>query len=407
MSYMSSVEVTKYPYSFFDDVRFTQQGLESVVFPERVSRAIVRITKQVCDPEYIKTPVFRRRQGGGGGNGGGGRHRNERTTRSGNSKVRGVSQGYRSNSNNSGNKFSPTAKSGGTSNGFRSSGQSNNSPKQCAWTGRNFRNEQNSFGGNKASPSTTTSNSWNRNTRPVTDNKVVSSSGITFETTKMVKKRGVENSMNKIRSMLNRMTADNYIEMEDEIIDLIDMVRDDLSDDDMKFLCDNIMQTATSSITFVHVYAKLFSKLLTTYVSFRNVFDTTLHEYTGIMDNVRITGDDDDYNTLCDVNKERDMRLVKMTFLKHLRIQSVVNDSLVEDVTESLKTKFEESVKTKEGIPVCEEISDIIMALYGDEQGKIDMNEDVAKWIKEKADMSPKDAIGITYKAIFTFSDLL
>lgn len=400
MSYMSSVEVAKYPYSFFDDVRFTQQGLEGVVFPERVSRAIARITKQVCDPEYIKTPVFRRRQG---------RQRNDRTGgRGGNNKGRSDTQGYKSTSHsNTVNKFSPSSEAGGSKCGFRRGGNGSALPTQNSWTGRSFKNENKKFGGNKSNSPHTKSKSWTRNVHQGGENKVVSNSGIAFETTKMVKKRGVENSMNKIRSMLNRMTADNYLEMEDEIIDLIDMVRDDLSDEDMKFLCDNIMHTATSSITFVHVYAKLFSKLLSSYVSFRKMFDTTLHEYTGIMDNIRISTDEDDYDTLCDVNKERDMRLVKMTFLKHLRIQGVVDDALVCNVTETLKDTFEKSVQSKEGISICEEISDIIMALYGDEQGKIDMESSVRDWVNAKANMSPKDAEGITYKAIFTFSDLL
>lgn len=134
-----------------------------------------------------------------------------------------------------------------------------------------------------------------------------------FKITKMVKKEGIDASVDVIRKYLNKMSTNTYEKLKDNIVSEISKICEinninkldthKISCSDLIKIGNSIFTIASSSKFYSKMYAKLYSDLISEFNFMNYIFIENLNEFSKIFHDITYY-DPKDYDNYCKNNKK-------------------------------------------------------------------------------------------------------
>lgn len=238
---------------------------------------------------------------------------------------------------------------------------------------------------------------------------------IEFKKTELKKNEdGIEVELDKLRSMLNKLTKKNYNDISSKVINSIQFI--------VKFEAKDIQKTLETIGNFIfeigssnkflsQIYAKLYGDLIESFPFMKEMCNKNYSGYVNIFHNIEMVNDESDYEKFCQCNKNVEKRRSLCSFLVHLINYNVLDVEkiieLIEHLINDIKSKLIE-VQHKNNIEEMVEIISILLINgYETLQRKGKSYEKIYDYIEELSEASTKDYPGISNKIIFKCIDII
>lgn len=229
-----------------------------------------------------------------------------------------------------------------------------------------------------------------------------------FQPTKLESKVGVAAKIDGVRSLLNKMTDKNYIDIRNKVIEIIDTI----DNEDMSLVSITIFEIASTNRFFSKIYADLYSDLISKYDAMRTVFEESLNKFIGLFNTIEYVDSIADYDRFCKINKDNEKRKALSAFFVNLMINKIISKEEIVGITRNLLNQICEYIVVENKKNEVDELTENVAILYdkllydGVAYDLIDgltINETVIKLSKCKM----KDYKSLTNKSIFKFMDLV
>lgn len=245
----------------------------------------------------------------------------------------------------------------------------------------------------------------------------------TFQTTKIEQKIGIDNDIDQIRLLLNKLTDRTFLDMREKIIEKIDKIttlennlEENALEEYYKKIGNMIYETASTNKFYSKIFADLFSELISKYVWLKQIFDD---KYNNIMEqykNILYIDPDEDYDKFCDMNKVNEKRKAVTSFFVNLSLNGIVEKIYIVKILKYLlvivMNLITEQNRKNEVDELTENIAilfnkDIIESVdYHDSELFIN-NKTIIETITMLAKCKAKDYVSLSNKAIFKYMDLI
>lgn len=231
-----------------------------------------------------------------------------------------------------------------------------------------------------------------------------------FKLTKLDKnEEGFECIIDDIRSNLNKLTKENFDEINDTIKKIIrkQINKEDNTDENLNEIAKSIFEIGSLNTFWSSLYAKLYKNLIDEYSSMKETCLVNFNKFMTVFE----TKDEDEeeeeklninmnYNLLCENNKKNEHRKGRSSFFVNLMLHDIINMDVMYDFLFNLFEKIKD-IDTQNKEEFFENISIIVLA------GKDKFEEQEEKWesvVKEITDISESN---ITKKMKFKCLDVL
>jgi len=226
-----------------------------------------------------------------------------------------------------------------------------------------------------------------------------------FKLTKLDKnEEGFECIIDDIRSNLNKLTKENFDEINDTIKKTIrkQINKEDNTDENLNEIAKCIFEIGSLNTFWSSLYAKLYKNLIDEFNSMKETCLVNFNEYMSVFENNEEEKEDTNisYNLLCETNKKNEHRKGRSSFFVNLMIYDIINMDVMYDFLFNLFEKIKD-IETNNKEEFFENISIIVLA------GKDKFEEEEEKWktvLKEITNISESN---ITKKMKFKCLDVL
>ena len=226
-----------------------------------------------------------------------------------------------------------------------------------------------------------------------------------FKLTKLDKnEEGFECIIDDIRSNLNKLTKENFDEINDTIKKTIrkQINKEDNTDENLNEIAKCIFEIGSLNTFWSSLYAKLYKNLIDEFNSMKETCLVNFNEYMSVFENKEEEEENTNisYNLLCETNKKNEHRKGRSSFFVNLMIYDIINMDVMYDFLFKLFEKIKD-IDTNNKEEFFENISIIVLA------GKNKFEEEEEKWdlvIKEITNISESN---ITKKMKFKCLDVL
>lgn len=236
-----------------------------------------------------------------------------------------------------------------------------------------------------------------------------------FQTTKIEEKIGIDADIDSVRILLNKMTDKNYTEMRNKIIELIDKILSEDTDNENMMRVGNIIFDIASTTRFYSkMYADLYSELINKYEIMRNVFENSFNKFIELFSIIEYVDPKVDYDKFCNVNKNNEKRKALSAFFVNLMNNKIISEEKIINIIRNLLNNIMEYIKQENKKNEVDEISENIAILYNKEY--IDPSDydyelicgmDIDEVIDFLANCRVKDFKSLTNKTVFKFMDMV
>tara|TARA_B100001758_G_scaffold192853_1_gene170053 strand:+ start:3867 stop:4760 length:894 start_codon:yes stop_codon:yes gene_type:complete len=226
-----------------------------------------------------------------------------------------------------------------------------------------------------------------------------------FKLTKLDKnEEGFECIIDDIRSNLNKLTKENFDEINETIIKTIrkQINKEDNTDENLNEIAKCIFEIGSLNTFWSSLYAKLYKNLIDEFNSMKETCLVNFNEYMNVFENKEEEEENTNisYNLLCETNKKNEHRKGRSSFFVNLMIYDIINMDVMYDFLFKLFEKIKD-MDTNNKAEFFENISIIVLS------GKDKFEEEEEKWktvIKEITNISESN---ITKKMKFKCLDVL
>ena len=231
-----------------------------------------------------------------------------------------------------------------------------------------------------------------------------------FKKTEIKEKVGNEIYIDKLRRYLNKITDENYNEERDNIIKLIEEVKE-LEDDEILYSAGNIIFVIASQNKFYSkLYAKLYSELKEKFSIIDEIFNKSYTEFIKTFEIIEYVDAEEDYDKFCLVNKENDNRKAMSLFITHLiNFEMATIDSGIE-LLNQLKEKFQYNIEKENCNKLVEEICENLFIIITNGYDKMDNNDkwdNIIDYINLISNKEASDYPSLSNKVIFKCMDII
>ena len=342
-------------YSLKDFLDISFDGF-NYSLPEDIVQTISGLSLEVGSPSYIKTPVFRKRE----------------------NHLKTYSNGNSINNNNN-------------------SIDSSLSPHQ------NPSSQNLSFRRKK--------NIGNKNMEVI--NKEDWNALRSFQTTKIDKKVGIESKIDIIRSFLNKMTDKNYLEMKNNIFQLLDEVVTTNSEEINKITI-IIFEIASTNRFYSKIYADFYAELIGKYESMRSIVLESFDHFLELFHHIEYVDSTVDYDKFCRINKDNEKRKALSTFFINLMVNNILSKDKILDIIHTLLKNVYEYIRIENKKNEVDELTENVVLLVRkdllkeeDFQRIIVEDKNLGQIIEFLANCKVKDYKSLTNKSIFKYMDMI
>jgi len=233
-----------------------------------------------------------------------------------------------------------------------------------------------------------------------------------FQTTDLVLGTSeIEKDIDEIRIILNKLTNDNIMFVNDEIINKLDSIMArDISKEEMENVGEVIYDIVSSNKFYSNIFVDVYEKIINKYSKLNEVMKTLSETKLEIFDNIEVEDADKDYNKFCEVNKTNDLRRANALFIVNLMKRNIITQELLMSIILKLQNNLFETIKEKNMKPKAEEISELLFIIITNSSEILDEHDnwdEIHSNIKNISDMETKDYESLSNKVVFKHMDIL
>ena len=228
-----------------------------------------------------------------------------------------------------------------------------------------------------------------------------------FKLTKLDKnEEGFECIIDDIRSNLNKLTKENFDEIDDTIKKIIkkQINKEDNTDDNLNEIAKCIFEIGSLNTFWSSLYAKLYKNLINEFDMMKETCLVNFNEYMTVFESKEEEEEEKEeisYNLLCENNKKNEHRKGRSSFFVNLMLYDIIDMDVMYDFLFNLFKKIQD-IEVQHREEFFENISIIVLA------GKDKFEEEEEKWelvIKKMTSISNDE--NITKKMKFKCLDVL
>jgi len=262
--------------------------------------------------------------------------------------------------------------------------------------------------------------SRNNNNRPSRQRQVISGADWAeirnFKTTELTKKEeGVDKDIDELRGLLNKLTSNNYEEMERNIMQSLTTIIDkNCKEDDLEKIGEAIFEIGSINKFWSAVFAKLYKTILSTFPAMNEIYKKNFNNFLSLFNNIRYVSAEEDYDEFCKVNKENEKRRSIGSFFVHLMNNDVIKEvsifELIKQLKETMLNFMDMENKKNE---VAEFAENIVILINGGKERlevyKLDVTfgwDECVEFIEDMTKRKVSNHPSLSNKVVFKFMDL-
>jgi hypothetical protein len=161
----------------------------------------------------------------------------------------------------------------------------------------------------------------------------------TFQATKIEQKVGIENDIDQIRLLLNKLTDRTFLDMREKIIEKIDSISvgiEENNNEDYKKVGIMIYETSSTNKFYSKIFADLFAELVSRYNWLKDIFDEKHNNIMEQYKNIQHIEPDEDYDKFCDMNKINEKRKAVTSFFVNLALNGLIQKQNIVKILKQL-----------------------------------------------------------------------
>jgi hypothetical protein len=238
-----------------------------------------------------------------------------------------------------------------------------------------------------------------------------------FQATVILKKEGINASIDQLRKHLNKITTKTYDNLKEQIIKEINLISQNLDSempemlDEVNKIGDAIFSIASSNGFYSAMYAKLYKELMELYPFMQSIFEHNFNKFRDIFNKIEYCDPNTDYDTFCKNNKTNEKRRSLGLFYMHLMDLNVVKEEKIITIISELQSYIISSINTAGYKPIVDELSEILFILITSDASKklllLDKWDHIFTTVKEISKLKPSDYESITNKTIYKHMDII
>lgn len=232
-----------------------------------------------------------------------------------------------------------------------------------------------------------------------------------FKTTKIVKKEGIDASVDTIRKHLNKMSTNTYDKLKIKIVEEMRIIYDNtkvnIDNDDLNTIGNAIFTIASSSKFYSKMYAKLYSELIAEFEFMRQIFDNNLREFNKVFQDISYC-DPKDYDKYCENNKNNEKRRALGLFYVNLMIEDVIAQDTILDIILGIQEYLASKLDLDNHSAVVDELSELLyIMIIPCKEIKDKKLDKIVENVESISKMKSKDKISLTNKTVFKHMDIM
>jgi hypothetical protein len=235
-----------------------------------------------------------------------------------------------------------------------------------------------------------------------------------FKTTEFIKKEGIDVHLYQIRKLFNMLTDKNYNKHITTIVDQIDFVIKNNTDNEICIYCNFCYDILSSNLLYSNISAQLYKTIIEKYYKFEEILN---HNLNCDVIKERITkivyvDANLDYDKFCDNNKLNEKTRAEFCFFTNLLKQNIISYHIIANIIikiyEIVYSYIEEKNKKNE----LDEISEILYILITNSYVIIKKNDSILyksiySNIQRIITMKKENNSEISNKCLFKHMDIL
>jgi hypothetical protein len=184
-----------------------------------------------------------------------------------------------------------------------------------------------------------------------------------FVATKFEKKSELKTQMDEIRTMLNKLTRKNYLDMIPSIIKSLDKMQESC-DNSLEKVGNMIFEIASSNRFYSNTYAELYSELIEYNPIFRVIFMNSFDTFIDLFRDVKCVDSTIDYNEFCENEKRNERRRSLGEFFINLMKNGIIEESNVLQVMQILSIQLRDFYLSSDKKPEVDELIETLAIMY-------------------------------------------
>jgi hypothetical protein len=239
----------------------------------------------------------------------------------------------------------------------------------------------------------------------------------TFQATKIEERDGINGEIDNIRSELNKITDKNFMDKRDKIMDIINVIINNSTPEDIKRVSTAIFEIASTNRFYSKMYADLYSDIITTYEIMKGVFEESLSNFSELFNVIEYVDPSVDYDKFCKINKDNEKRKALGVFFINLSMNGIIPNTKIISITRNLLSQIYTFISQENKKNEVDELTENIALLfkkdlYGDDDdddAEYELIEGftITEIIEKIAHSKVKDYKSLTNKTVFKFMDMI
>ena len=216
---------------------------------------------------------------------------------------------------------------------------------------------------------------------------------------------GIEAKIDDIRIRLNKLTNKNYDELSNEIINYI---KQEIENDDtiLNKVGKSIFDIGSMNIFWSKLYAKLYNDLIVDFPIMKNICNHNFNDFLHEFDNIKHVKSDD-YNELCNNNKNNEKRRALSSFFVNLSLYNIISTQDMYVLINKLIFKIKNNINEENYLFINDEIVENMCIIIKDGISLLRENDEWDNLLKCITDFSDTKNKHLSTKSSFKFLDLL
>lgn len=219
-----------------------------------------------------------------------------------------------------------------------------------------------------------------------------------------------EITVDKIITLLNKLTKNNYSIIKDEIIEKItEIIKKDETKKKMEEICIIIFNIASKNKFWCEIYAKLCSCLINKFPTMKVICEKNFDNLLDLFKNIHFADPKEDYELFCKINDENAKRKSICSFFVYLMKYNIIEETkiihIINELINILKNNIDNKEFKNENYEICENLC-ILIKESMDFIKNEDEKENIINFINFIINLNIKKHRGISSKTYFKFLDV-
>ena len=198
-----------------------------------------------------------------------------------------------------------------------------------------------------------------------------------FKTTEFIKKEGIDVHLYQIRKLFNMLTDKNYNKHINTIIDQIDFVVKNNTENEIIIYCNFCYHNLSSNLLYSNISAQLYKTMIEKYSKFEEILNHNINDEIIKLKIKKIVYVDpnNDYDKFCDNNKLNETLRAEFCFFTNLMKQNIISYAVIGNIIIKIYEIVYNYIEEKNKKNELDEISEILYILITNSFAVIKKND--------------------------------